>query len=365
MDVVRGLLETTVYGSRMDSIYDRRVLSQFIVANFPADKFPLFQIPNDITIKAITHLLSQCSLEDGPELLGLRANANATVARSMITSTLKNLSLLSSAASNESQSDTSTFQLASQFTAQYPGVTEEVQVSLQDHPAIDFLSVQRETAHRLLKTVTTDIDALNSSGDSAMLPAHLRSVSAALKKNGVPTEWQIDWLDIDGFDEWIEQLFIRTAALDALAMRVRDHAVLTSQPIPLFATMRPRAFVSALLQTAVRMKKVELNSLKIVATFERPPPSAIMTLNVCDLALQVAMLKNGAVAPSTTPNDDIMKLEKVLFSICPIETSTVEGPITLPIFENLARERFVAEVEVPAVNPTEVLLSSAAFVFNG
>jgi hypothetical protein len=176
------------------------------VANFPADKFPHVQILNDIIIKAITHLLSQCSLADRPELLGLRANANATVARSMITSTFKNLSLLSSDASNESQSDISTFQLASQFTAQYPGVTEEVQVSLQDHPAIDFLSVQRET------------------------------------------EWQIDWLDID---EWVEQLFIRTAAPDALAMRVRDHAVLTSQPISLFATMR--AFVSALLHGAESM----------------------------------------------------------------------------------------------------------------
>jgi hypothetical protein len=41
-------------------------------------------------------------------------------------------------------------------------------------------------------------------------------------------------------------------------MRVRDHSVLTSQPIPLFATMRPRAFVSTLLQTGVRMKKAEL-----------------------------------------------------------------------------------------------------------
>jgi hypothetical protein len=174
----------------------------------------------------------------------------------------------------------------------------------------------------------------------------------------------VEWLDIDAFDEWLEQLFARTAALDALALRVRDHAVLTSQPIPLFATMRPRAFVSALLQTAVRMKKVELNSLKIVATFDRPPSGAVMTLNVCDLALQVAVVKGAAVAPSDTPNDDLSKLDKVLLSICPIETAS-EGPITLPIFENFTRDRFVAEVEVPAVSATQVLLSSAAFVFNG
>jgi hypothetical protein len=303
-------------------------------------------------------------VEDGPELLGLRANANATVARSMITSTLKFLSILSSAASSESESGTSPFQLAGQLSAQYPGVTEEVQVSLQEHPAIDFLSVQREAAHRLLKTVTSDIDALNSSGDAAMLPAHLRSVAAALKKNGVPTEWQVDWLDIDAFEEWLEQLFSRTAALDALATRVRDHSVLTSQPIPLFATMRPRAFVSALLQTAVRMKKVELNGLKVVATFDRPPPAAFMALNVCDLALQTAVVKGPAVAPSDTPNDDVFRLEKLFLSVCPTEASVGEGAITLPVFENLERERFVAEVEVPASNPAQVLLSSAAFVFN-
>jgi hypothetical protein len=78
-----------------------------------------------------------------------------------------------------------------------------------------------------------------------MLPAHLRSVSAATKQNAVPTEWQCDSLAVDAFDEWIEQLFLQTAALDALVIRIRDHAILTSQPIPLFATMRPRAFVQA------------------------------------------------------------------------------------------------------------------------
>jgi hypothetical protein len=106
-------------------------------------------------------------------------------------------------------------------------------------------------------------------------------------------------LDVDAFDEWLEQLFAQTAALDALAMRVRDHSVLTSQPISLFAIVKSRAFVSALLQTAVRMRKTELNSLKIVATFDRTPAGTVMSLNVCDLALQAAVVRGGSLLRMT------------------------------------------------------------------
>jgi hypothetical protein len=216
----------------MDSVYDRRVLDLFVRSNFPAEKFPLFSLPADLSIQTANKLLAESKLEDGPELLGLRANANATVARSMMMSTLRFLSVLSSAVGEEAESGTSTSQLAAQLSSQFPGVTEDVAVELQDHPAIDFLSVQRDIAHKLLKSVTTDIDALSASSDRAMLPARLRAVSGALAKKVVPAEWQCDWLDIDGVDEWLEQLFARTAALDALAVRVRDHTVLTSQPAP-------------------------------------------------------------------------------------------------------------------------------------
>jgi hypothetical protein len=89
-----------------------------------------------------------------------------------------------------------------------------------------------------------------------------------------------------------------------------------------------------------------------------------MVLNVCDLALQAAVVKGPAVAPSDTPNDGVFRLDKVFLSVCATEASVGDGTITLPVFKSLTRERFVAEVEVPAANPNQVLLSSAAFVFN-
>jgi hypothetical protein len=89
-----------------------------------------------------------------------------------------------------------------------------------------------------------------------------------------------------------------------------------------------------------------------------------MTLNVCDLALQAGIMKGAVVAPSETPNDDLCRIDKVLLSICAPDAAAVEGSITLPIFESLARDRFVAEVEAPAANADEVALPSTAFVFN-
>jgi len=234
-----------------------------------------------------------------------------------------------------------------------------VNLELQNHPAIDFLSVQRDFAHKLVKSVTADVEALGANSDSAMLPARLRAVSAALSKNAVPGEWQCDFLDIDSVSEWLEQLFARTAALDALAVRVRDHSVLTSQPVPLFATMKPRAFVSALMQTAVRMNKVELDQLRLVTTFAGPAAGALITLNVCDLALQAGVAKGNAVAPSQTPNDDLCRLDKVFLNVC---QGGADKAVALPVFESVERDRFVAEVQVAAESADQVVLASTAFV---
>jgi hypothetical protein len=93
------------------------------------------------------------------------------------------------------------------------------------------------------------------------------------------------------------------------------------------------------------MKKTELTMLKLV-TFNRPPNSAIMTLNVCDLAFQAGIMKGAVVAPSETPNDDSCRIDKVLLSIC--ATDAAEVSITLPIFQSLA-------------NADEVVLLSTAF----
>jgi hypothetical protein len=144
----------------MDSLYGRRV-APFAASNFPSDKFPLFSLPNDVTIQSVSPLLTQCTLEDGPKCSAC-ARTQMRQSRAVMNSTLKLLS------TSESESNTSTFELS----AQHQGVAEDVTVSLQDHPAIDFLSVQRDTAHRLWKTVTSDVDALNASSDGAMRRAH-------------------------------------------------------------------------------------------------------------------------------------------------------------------------------------------------
>lgn len=375
-DVVRGLLQTTVYGSRMDSEFDRRVLNLFVKKNFPCQKFQLFDLPNDLTIKNVSKLLDQRSKDEsadnGPTLLGLCENANATVARSTTESTLRSLMVLTSASQtgneNEGAVNSGIFELVDSLIKQYKDVKDDVQINLQKHPAIDFISVQRNAAHSLLKVVTSDVENLSSTKDAAMLPAQLRSASAAIKKNVVPSEWTCDWIDIDdNVEQWLEECFQRTAALDQIAVRIRDHSVLTSQPLPLYATMRPAAFVSAVMQTAVRMNKTEMNQIKLVATFDRPASNALMTLNICDLVIQAGTVKGGVVTVSETPNDDIVKLDKVYLSVCPITARvSSEESIELPIFESLTREKLVAKAEVPvdSKSSSNVVLASVALVLS-
>jgi hypothetical protein len=347
----------------MNSLYDRRVLTSFVNSTFPADQFPLFDLPDDVSMQDINRLLGQNTSDDGPELLGLCGNANATVARSALSSMYRMLSVLSYVGS-EFDLSLSVSQTVAQLSSEYPNVSDDVQVQLHDHPVVDFLSMQRSAAHALLKMITSDLDLLSVSSDGSMLPAHLRSVSTTLAKRVVPIEWQCDWLDVESIDEWLEAVFRRTAALDTLATRVCDHSGLISQPVPLFATMRPSAFLLALFQTAARMNRTELSDLKLVATFTSPAGAAFITLNICDLALQAAVVQGSAVVPSKVPNDDLFRLEKVFLSVCDRNVSLGQNVIGLPMFESPERERFVAEVEVPVEAADQVVLCSAAFVFN-
>jgi len=333
MDVIKGLLQTTVYGSRMDSLFDRRVLNLFIEKNFPCKKFPLFDLPSELSLSSVSSLLGKCSLEDGPSLIGLSPNANATLSRFLMNSTFKHLTVLSSISETESSSSSPVSQIITSLCAQYPSVSEDVTIQLHDNPALDFISMQRFTAHKLLKDVISDSDSL-SSADASLLPMHLRSISNALSKGLVPNEWQCDWIDCDSVEEWLELAFSRTASLDALAMRVHDYSVLTTQPIPLYSTMCPRAFISALMQTVVRMKGNEMNDLKIIATFDQPHPQALMSIFISDLVLQAAIVRSCIVSESKSPHNDLFKLNKCFLNICTKEV-VLSQSIILPILFTL------------------------------
>ena len=374
-DVVRGLLQTTVYGSRMDSEFDRRILNLFVNSNFPCEKFQLFDLPGDLSLKSVSKLLNQRgkdeSADNGPTLLGLCSSADATVARSTTQATIHYLSLLTSASQSESESgsqvNSQIFQLVKSLMSQFKDVVDDVQINLQNHPAIDFISVQRSAAHALLKVVTSDVESLSSASDAAMLPAHLRAASASLKKGLVPNEWGCDWIDIDdNVEQWLEQCFERTAALDALSVRVRDNSVLTSQPLPLYATMKPGAFVSALMQAAVRMNKTEMNAIKLAVTFDRPADGSLMSLNICDFTVQAAAVRGGVVTTSETANSDVVKVDKAYLCVCQKKARVADDAIEIPIFESLNREKLVAKAEVPvdSKRKSQVILASAALILS-
>jgi dynein heavy chain 2 len=365
VDVVRGLLETTVYGSRMDSAFDRRILSTFVKNSFPAKSTKLFDIPADPTLGKVTEMLSQANVEDGPALLELCPNANATIARSTLVTSFRFLAILGAAASSDDEGvgKLNHHQQVAELIKQFPATVDEVQVVLANHPALDFISVQRATAHRLIRQVRNELNQLDSVADVSLLPSHLRSILASLKKNVVPQEWYVDWIDIDPCDEWIDELFQRTAAIDAIAVRLKDHSILTSQPVPLFSTIRPAAFISAILQTAARLGKIEIDEMAIKATFDVPASGAYISLNICDLSIQAGTVKNFSVIVSESPNNDIEKLEKVYLSVVP--KSSLGRGIVLPIFESLNRDSLVCEVEVPCGEDTEsIVLASVALVIN-
>ena len=172
-----------------------------------------------------------------------------------------------------------------------------------------------------------------------------------------------DWIDIDACDEWLDELFQRTAAVDAIAVRLKDHSILTSQPVPLFSTVRPVAFISAILQTAARLGKVEMDEMAIQATFDSPVIGSFLSLNICDLSIQAGAVKNFSVVVSDSPNNDVVKLEKVYLSVVP--KSALGKGIVLPIFESLKRDSLVCEVEVPCGQDKEsIILASVALIIN-
>lgn len=361
-DVVRGLIEMTVYGGPMDSPFDRRVLSKFIERAFPAKSNSLFSIPEEPHLNEIHEILTKTNSEDGPALLELAPNANATIARSTLVNSLKFLGVLSAASGGDESRANDHFQQVEELSKEFPSALEDASVNLNNHPAIDFLTIQRAAAHKLAKIVKDDLQALSGAVDTSLLPAHLRAVSGALQTNKVPQDWDVDWLHSEEISEWLEELFHATAAVDQCAMRLTSHNILTSQPVPLRATIRPAAFVMALMQTAARMNDAEMDKMMLVATFDSPPQNSLLTINVCDISAQVAIVQGNRITLSKSPNNDVEKVDRFFLSVMP-KDNHAQG-ILVPVFESINRDRLVCKVLTPC-NEAEkdaLVLSSAAFV---
>ena len=114
------------------------------------------------------------------------------------------------------------------------------------------------------------------------------------------------------------------------------------------------------------MKKTEMNSIKLVATFDRPADGSLISLNICDIMIQSASTKNGVLTTSETSNSDVENIDKVYLCICDKNEKIADDIIEVPIFESLSREKLVAKAEVPVdkKRKSQVILASAALVLS-
>jgi dynein heavy chain 2 len=410
---LHGLLENAVYGGRVDSPADARVLRAALATVFHPDiitgKRPLARaLPGPLPGTAVKgdYLSYFAALPpaDAPSTVGLPDNADRAVARTAsgrVVASLKALraSALEGGASSSGSGGPAGFDREAWAARLLPLVD-----SWEGRPApppvpqprtmggggdvlLDFAAREGGVAEGACAVVSRDLASLRAvlSGSRLLTPAVAR-LAACLLADAVPLAWEEAWGGPDTAGEYLAGLTRRRVAIARWVGgsgrgAPSAGAALLSAPLSLSDMCRPSAFLVALRQATCRAlaataaadaPPVSMDSLRLVAAWGASPASLAagtripLPATVSGLLLQGGVLDaSGAGSLADAPPDapELAPAPSVTLAWVPPDVADPLPPsssVPLPLYEGLDRSTPLADLPVPCGDRGKWILSGAA-----
>lgn len=384
---IRGLLESAIYGGKMETNFDMRILETYIHKFFSTASMseskrqdPLFhtvRVPNgELGYSAFMDVIKKLPENDIPKLFSLPPNADRAVQQSAVKSFISDLLHL-----NEAREETTmgrkewAEKLApilaswSELTAPHADLLSSNSASLiamtNTKPIEGFVVAELTSAQRLVSVVDQCVNDLRKVIDGVILLTEGRRQEASfLIQGSVPPAWEGFFSGSDRIIPWLQSLLRRAIAI--LHWNQIENNLLKT-PINLSNFMRPKTFLNALRQETAHALHKPLVSLQLIATTSSSPPaSAPICVKLEGLFLQGAIIGNNnllqfvetADQPAATPIPNVFVGWATTGLSLPYSTP-------IPVYANSTKETHICDFILPcesAVAADQLVLAGASII---
>uniref|UniRef100_A0A7E4URM5 Cytoplasmic dynein 2 heavy chain 1 n=1 Tax=Panagrellus redivivus TaxID=6233 RepID=A0A7E4URM5_PANRE len=370
-DTIRGLMENAIYGGRIENMLDVGILQAYLAKFFNpqmlgssgAEVAPGIVVPNlNGPAEYLKYIKERIPANDEPKMFGLPENILFSWEITQSGKTLTQMRTLAvGATATGAQFDRDAWNLTlSPLLATWKRLNQGATlVSMtvpvaqpSDDPIAEVVGLEFTHAITIVKSVHASLTVISKAIRGAIVP-DLKTIETALALmiHQTPAAWDLLWPGPSTPIPYLEALIFKAKSIQKLAESGSvTSTTLFSRPFNLYQFLRPSALLNAYRQLAARTKKLSMDSLKFVNTWQASGDiNGAPALTLAPLMIQGAQF-DGAIRPvsaSSAPYSDCMGVTVAWVGVESNEPISASDSVEVPVFGDRERQEFICKARLP------------------
>ncbi|KAF8640937.1 hypothetical protein AX17_000584 [Amanita inopinata Kibby_2008] len=380
-DALRTLIKQSVYGGRVDSDFDQRVLDAFVDALFTPKAYnvdfdlvpnvtgtPLLNAPDGTKLDQFLKWVQALPDREPPSWLSLPPTAERVIAIAQGNVLLSNLRRMRMLADDEDEAPTSIstksqtsqqpawmrtlLERCREWLLQLPTKFKTLPKPTNDNqdPLCRLFAREGNIGHKLLDQVRKDLtDVVKVCQGDLKQTNHLRTLMSSLTKGTIPDHWRRYKVPKSmAASQWIANLARRLEQLDTIAGLEN----LSNVEVWLGGLFFPEAYITATRQAIAHRKRWSLETLSLRLDIERVNDPGTFILD--GLVLEGASWVSDRLSLNS---GEAVRLSSSQIRWVQEDESLRQGLVNLPVYLNNDRSDVLFTVDLPFDNSAGTLVA--------
>ena len=285
-ETLYGLLETAIYGGRIDNELDLRVLRAYLEQYYNEEIFVqnkkvanFISLPDSRSIRDFLGLINKLPENDSPALFGLPINIDRSVQRFNTNMVIEGMKRLQAGSSGNIKFDREKWsEILSPLIKLWKSLNKQVrdkgipQIKEKqlnsDDPVESFIYTEASSCFAMLDTINQAIENIdNVLAGTGLLTSAIQSEALSLITGDIPAKWLKIWEGPANINSWLKGFCKRAFSLKSWVHAVGQGNILNA-PLSLADLFHPEIFLNALRQQTARKINVPIDNMKLAASFE-------------------------------------------------------------------------------------------------
>ncbi|XP_056229968.1 cytoplasmic dynein 2 heavy chain 1 isoform X2 [Seriola aureovittata] len=393
-EFVHGLLESAIYGGRIDNPSDLRILRSYLEQFFSAlllssslsagqrrsrggTRFfpPQISLPNSCSILDYRSVIENLPEDDRPAFFGLPANIERSSQRIISSQVISQLRVLSRSVATGSKFDrelwsnglSPVLNLWKKLNQGSTLIHQKVAPPTEGHgsPILSFIGLEQFNAIRLVQSIHQSLAALSKViRGTQLLTPEVQKLATALLNQECPSTWQNKWEGPEEPMQYLRAVVTRALAIQGWVERAGRQALL-SDTIDLSELFHPDTFLNALRQETARSMGCSMDSLVFVSSWRSPIAQAKLQVKVGGLQLEGCSFDGVHLCENQHDSPSVSAVPPCYMAWVPqnsaADSAASEESIWLPLYTSSERLKVVTHICLPCgTNPNQWIQTGAA-----
>eukprot|EP00064_Thunnus_orientalis_P009632 superscaffoldBa00001237_g9657 len=393
-EFVHGLLESAIYGGRIDNPSDLNILRSYLEQFFSArllssalsagqrksrggTRFfpPQISLPNSCSILDYRSVIDNLPEDDRPAFFGLPANIERSSQRIISSQVISQLRVLSRSVATGSKFDRELWSnglspilnLWKKLNQGSTLIHQKVAPPTEVHgsPVLSFIILEQFNAIRLVQGIHQSLAALSKViRGTQLLTPEVQKLATALLNQECPLTWQNKWEGPEEPMQYLRAVVTQALAIQSWVERAGRQALL-SDTLDLSELFHPDTFLNALRQETARSMGCSMDSLVFVSSWRSPIVEAKLQVKVGGLQLEGCSFDGVHLCENQHDSPSVSAVPPCYMAWVPqnsaADSAASEESIWLPLYTSSDRVKVVTHICLPCgVNPNQWIQTGAA-----